>query len=168
MYAVSACLVLIIKIMGVTTLNNFDKMKSVQTALNNISSSASGDAQAVEARETSGNVTAVGGESPGDTDGSQQASDGQALAAEADDNSTNNGEGSSKDGSLAEDDSEETVQIKSGTNGSDGVYVVEEGDTLAIISKKMYGDVGHVESICKMNGLSDGNLIYVGQKLLLP
>lgn len=168
MYAVSACLVLIIIIMGVTTLNNFDKMKSVQTALNNISSSASGDAQAVEARETSGNVTAVGGESPGDTDGSQQASDGQALAAEADDNSTNNGEGSSKDGSLAEDDSEETVQIKSGTNGSDGVYVVEEGDTLAIISKKMYGDVGHVESICKMNGLSDGNLIYVGQKLLLP
>lgn len=168
MYAVSACLVLIIIIMGVTTLNNFDKMKSVQTALNNISSSASGDAQAVEARETSGNVTAVGGESPGDTDGSQQASDGQALAAEADNNSTNNGEGSSKDGSLAEDDSEETVQIKSGTNGSDGVYVVEEGDTLAIISKKMYGDVGHVESICKMNGLSDGNLIYVGQKLLLP
>ncbi|MRN26856.1 LysM domain-containing protein, partial [Romboutsia ilealis] len=25
-----------------------------------------------------------------------------------------------------------------------------------------------VDAICKMNGLTDGNLIYVGQKLLLP
>ena len=53
-------------------------------------------------------------------------------------------------------------------NGSDGVYIVEEGDTLAIISRKMYGDVTHVDAICKMNGITDGNLIYVGQKLLLP
>mgnify|MGYP004484832279 CR=1 FL=1 len=56
----------------------------------------------------------------------------------------------------------------SSTNGSDGVYVVEKGDTLAIISKKMYGDVTHVDAICRMNGLSNGNLIYIGQKLLLP
>ena len=55
-----------------------------------------------------------------------------------------------------------------GYNGSDGIYIVEEGDTLAIISKKMYGDVSHTEAISKMNGLSDGNLIYIGQKLLLP
>lgn len=48
------------------------------------------------------------------------------------------------------------------------IYVVEQGDTLAIISRKMYGDVGHVDAICRMNGLEDGNLIYIGQKLLLP
>ena len=58
--------------------------------------------------------------------------------------------------------------VPSGENGSDGVYIVEEGDTLAIISRKMYGDVTHVDAICKMNGITDGNLIYVGQKLLLP
>ena len=56
----------------------------------------------------------------------------------------------------------------SGENGSDGVYIVEEGDTLAIISKKMYGDLSHVDAICKMNGIENGNLIYVGQKLILP
>ena len=47
-------------------------------------------------------------------------------------------------------------------------YTVKKGDTLASISKKTYGDTGHVEAICKMNGLSDGNLIFIGQKLLLP
>ena len=56
----------------------------------------------------------------------------------------------------------------SGENGSDGVYVVEKGDTLAIISRKMYGDISHVDAICRMNGIEDGDLIYVGQKLLLP
>ena len=47
-------------------------------------------------------------------------------------------------------------------------YVVQKGETLAGISKKLYGDTTHVKAICKMNGLSDGNLIYIGQKLLLP
>ena len=39
---------------------------------------------------------------------------------------------------------------------------------LAIISRKMYGDISHVDAICRMNGIEDGDLIYVGQKLLLP
>ena len=47
-------------------------------------------------------------------------------------------------------------------------YVVKKGDTLDSISIKIYGDRGEVEAICKMNGLSDGNLIFIGQKLLLP
>ena len=48
------------------------------------------------------------------------------------------------------------------------VYIVQKGDTLASISEKIYGDMLQVEAICKMNGLEDGNLIYIGQKLLLP
>ena len=34
----------------------------------------------------------------------------------------------------------------------DDIYVVEKGDTLATISRKVYGDISHVEAICKMNG----------------
>ncbi len=49
-----------------------------------------------------------------------------------------------------------------------GFILVEKGDTLAIISRKIYGDLDHVDTICKMNGITDGNLIYIGQKLLLP
>lgn len=48
------------------------------------------------------------------------------------------------------------------------VYVVQKGDTLAAISKEVYGDIFHVTEICELNGLEDGNLIYIGQKLLLP
>lgn len=170
MYAVSACLVLVVLIMGVTTLNNFDKMKSVQNALNNISGS-SADAKSVEAKETNGSVTAVTEEqgtqlsqtdpapvsedSQTDTSG-QASSDGQAVSGEKDAQAQDTGT------------DEQAVGTSAGNNGGDGVYIVEQGDTLAIISKKTYGDVTHVDSICKMNGLSDGNLIYIGQKLLLP
>mgnify|MGYP003296921287 CR=1 FL=1 len=47
-------------------------------------------------------------------------------------------------------------------------YVVKKGDTLETISRKQYGDVAHVQAICELNGLEDGNLIFIGQKLLLP
>ena len=47
-------------------------------------------------------------------------------------------------------------------------YTVEKGDTLDIISQKIYGTTSETEAICKMNGLTDGNLIFIGQKLLLP
>ena len=35
-------------------------------------------------------------------------------------------------------------------------------------TRKIYGDITHVDAICNANGLEDGNLIFIGQKLLLP
>ena len=119
-YAVSACLVLVVIIMGVTMVNNFDKMKSVQTTLNNLADVTSSDTSSVETQETSGSVTAVTGEETKQTDTQQDASaqdteqeDGQALEAET--------ENEDKQGGS------EDVKVQSGENGSDGVYIVEEG-----------------------------------------
>ncbi len=39
---------------------------------------------------------------------------------------------------------------------------------MALISKKVYGDISHIDEICRVNGLEDGNLIFIGQKLVLP
>ena len=64
---------------------------------------------------------------------------------------------------LAQGDTDEANGIT-----EDDYYVVQKGDTLDTISQKVYGDSSQAEAICKMNGLSDGNLIYIGQKLLLP
>lgn len=155
MYAASGVLILVVAVMGITTLNNFDKMKSVQTALSDITNSVSANRDSAEVQETDGEVVAVtqGEEIP-------DASASQPETSEVTDG-----------GQAPVDTKAEEPQQPEGTpagDGSDGVYVVESGDTLAIISRKTYGDVSHVESICKMNGITDGNLIYVGQKLLLP
>ena len=45
---------------------------------------------------------------------------------------------------------------------------IAEDSKLDKFSKEIYGDIFHVSEICEVNGLEDGNLIFIGQKLLLP
>lgn len=196
MYSFSACLVLIVIIMGVATLNNFDKMKSVQESIDSLTGAASaedksavgkntdnsaGDGQVLEAN---GNVTAVidgeesgdgkdtsktqetSGETAGQADG-EQTKDTETEGEQTKGTESGNGQAQGA-GTGGADAATGQGSESSGENGSDGVYVVEKGDTLAMISRKIYGDISHVDAICKMNGLEDGNLIFVGQKLVLP
>lgn len=177
MYAASAALVLIVIVMGVTMISSFDRMKSVQSTLNSLT----GKTDTVETQETSGQVTAVTSDGETETGGenSEKSESGQADDENAskdtgnsrtDSPETDADTGNEDEPGQTDQDTADTPDSGTGTseNGSDGIYVVEEGDTLAIISRKMYGDVTHVDAICRMNGITDGNLIYVGQKLLLP
>lgn len=154
MYVASAVLVLVAVIMGVSTLNNFGKMKSVQKAIEQAKAGNDATKEMPEVQETNGAVTEVSAEIE-KSDGAEIPEEVLAPTVEAE----------------LEDETEnetEDVQEKMTEKDEDGIYVVEQGDTLAIISRKAYGDVSHVDSICKMNGITDGNLIYIGQKLLLP
>ncbi len=180
MYVASACLVLVLIIMGVAMVNSFDRMKSVQSTLEALADTS----DTVETRESSGSVTAVTSEEQtgdgqaaddkGAQSGDGQASDDQNVSNDDAQSDASQTEGKKEESSLSQDMSDASdkqsgqASDSSGKNGGDGVYIVEQGDTLAIISRKMYGDVNHVDAICRMNGITDGNLIYVGQKLLLP
>lgn len=190
MYAMSTCLVLIVLVMGVVTMNNIDKMKAVQSALHEMTGDAEKETKIVKengkdavldetasgelTQVSSGNVQSEG--IPEVSGGDPAAEDVGTAQQGAGDGSTETtgdpvAEGSvipggdpATDGSVIGGDAPAGETF----NGSDGVYIVEEGDTLAIISRKMYGDISHADAISRMNGLTDGNLIYIGQKLLLP
>lgn len=47
-------------------------------------------------------------------------------------------------------------------------YKVEPGDTLYMISQKIYGDTTHVQRICELNQITDPDHIRDGQKIILP
>ena len=47
-------------------------------------------------------------------------------------------------------------------------YIVQEGDTLARICKKFYGDTGRIKEICEVNEIKNEDYIAPGQKLYLP
>lgn len=51
---------------------------------------------------------------------------------------------------------------------SSGTYVVQAGDSLWSISKKIYGDGSMATKLAAANGISNPNLIYVRQVLTLP
>ncbi len=181
LHVASACLVVVVLAMFAATMNNLDKMKSVQTALNKITAENLSNQDSLADEETD--------QSQEDT--TEEAKDKQEESKtkpnQADyendttkddvtqDNMTQEQKGQDSEGIEQKDEervSSDTVQGRTMennvTNGDNGVYIVEQGDTLVIISKKIYGDMDHVDVICKMNGLEDGNLIYVGQKLVLP
>jgi serine/threonine protein phosphatase PrpC/LysM repeat protein len=47
-------------------------------------------------------------------------------------------------------------------------YIVKSGDMLMMIAKKYYGDESYYKLIMEKNNIQDANLIYPGQKLILP
>ncbi len=153
-YAFSTFLILVILVIGVTMINNYDKMQGVQKSIDNLTENIKNKDQD-EAIETIGDIITENDSKEGTditiTD-QQQNEAGDNL-----DSNTENGI------TINSDESEKTdADVES------EIYIVQKGDTLATISQKTYGDANHVDAICKMNGLEDGNLIYIGQKLLLP
>lgn len=135
-YVMSVLLVVVVLAIGISTLNNFDKMEAVQDSIETLSQSVGG--QEIKSETT----VETEEESPGEQQGmAQESTESQEELSQA-----------AAEAGLDEED----------------FYIVEKGDTLDSISIKIYGDASHVEAICKMNGLTDGNLIFIGQKLLLP
>ncbi len=69
---------------------------------------------------------------------------------------------------LAEPDQPSDANQDQNPYLAQGYYIVEQGDQLTDISRKVYGNEDMVQAICQKNQLSDGNHIEVGDKLLLP
>lgn len=51
---------------------------------------------------------------------------------------------------------------------ADEVYTVQPGDTLSAISYNFFGTVDAMDQIVEANNISDKNLIFVGEELILP
>ena len=123
-------------------ISSFDRMKSVQSTLNSLT----GKTDTVETQETSGHVTAVTSDNeaePDETDAAGiQADDADSQKTEDSQNDSSDADSQNEDesGQNAADTQTSDGGTSSSENGSDGVYIVEKGDTLAIISRKMYGE----------------------------
>lgn len=182
-YAVSVALVVVVLVIGISTINNYDKMEAVQNSLEALSQSVSRpqsqelkvEEQQEEAQpETAGTLKSPETvetiskevetpEEPGNGDVGDQA--------ESEKKSDEIAEGDiDSDAGVTVSSSEpavDTADVQS-QSGDDNYYIVQKGDTLDKISIKIYGNRKSVDAICRMNGLTDGNLIIIGQKLLLP
>lgn len=51
---------------------------------------------------------------------------------------------------------------------SERYYTVVHGDTIWAIAQRYYGNGSRYSGIAKANGISNPNIINVGQKLLIP
>ncbi len=103
-----------------------------------------------------------------DTTGGQDVSQENAESDEADQNLVGENEQAEMTGqSSSETDASAAMMTEGQTAGGDE-YIIQKGDTLTSISKKYYGTIAKVEEICRLNGISPEDIIYAGQKLVLP
>ena len=163
-YTLSTFLVLVILVIGVTMINNYDKMQHVQNQLAGNDVDEENHTDEDETIPTQGEIVEQQGngmlsgtedtESPNEMDDPQ----GEGDAEDPEDN-------------VPVTDDEENIETDSPDSSALPeleTYVVKKGDTLETISRKIYGDVSRIAEICELNKLEDGNLIFIGQKLLLP
>lgn len=160
-YITSALLVVVVLVIGVSTMNNYDKMEAVQSSLESLSQSVNSPESQTET------VT------EDEVDDEEEGAAAKAQVETGETESVQEASGDTASDSSGEGDTDDTGAVMTADPSEidldeDDYYVVQKGDTLDTISMKVYGDAAHVDAICRMNGLSDGNLIYIGQKLLLP
>ena len=170
-YLTSVLLVVIVLAIGISTMNNYDKMNSVQNSIETLSSN-------MGANGSSGKNTQQDAQNDRDTQ-EAQSQDAQNSDEQSDQQIAEQ-TGLGDQGESAGGTDEASQETNGGTTpdpstiqeelqgASEEYYVVQKGDTLDLISKKLYGTTSETDAICRMNGLKDGNLIFIGQKLLLP
>ena len=160
-YGMSTFLVLVIVVIGVTMLGSYDRMQNIPDSMDAISDKEPKDDDVVEVLGENVNTQIDEEEDVDSKDDGTQTENREETQTETTQPDTTQTEVTNPQDEQGES-TEPTVIIPPKT------YVVKKGDTLETISREQYGDVYHVDEICKLNGLDDGNLIFIGQKLLLP
>lgn len=197
MYAAGTLLAVIILVVAATMLNNYDQMNKMQNKIDGLyenmvaiqslfqdddevsQTSAEVSDNMVDSEEDatddqSLNVEVVPGEVEPLDDASAEP-DSQEGDDKKDDNKDNDNENSS-DEELANDaedttdasDQEAADTEAASTQNEVKHYTVQTGDTLADISYKLYNTYTKVNKIMELNNLENQDLIYVGQKLIVP
>ena len=59
----------------------------------------------------------------------------------------------------------ELLNVGGGYTGQCFVYIIQKGDCLSVIAQR-YGNT--VKTLCELNNIKNPNLIYAGNKLLVP
>lgn len=168
-YVASTVLTVAVLALGVTVLNSYDRMKSLEVSLNRVelavqesqpdTSVSNEQPKATDEThvvEVSANVTT---ESPSEQATDQQTDQGTAQSSEE--------PVTTEEPSTAENTEEPEISVVM-KNQTPVYYTVKAGDTLSSISLAMYHNAKYVDEIIKANELENGDDIFVGQKIIIP
>ena len=163
----TACtfLVMVILVIGVTLINNYDRMTQMEHAIYELSENMDGTEAVNQETESQADISEVSEEAVlaenQQTAQEEQPQEQQEAATEE-----HTGD------SVSEEPVQETVsdQVEAATEEPEQPeqYEVQQGDTLLEISRRKYGTDQMVKEICAANGLEDSDKIYVGQTIVLP
>ncbi len=176
MYGVSAFLVVVIIVIGINLMNNYEKMRRLNQSVDNLmnqlegnerggqdeddngvhDSEASGDisvdGNAIKVNRLSGDVYPLEENSTSDKTERETESDNKAVS----------------ETTQAISESETDASVSSVKTDSYSMYTVKQGDTLMGICKRYYGTTTKYQEVMQYNGLDDSDMLYIGQQIKLP
>lgn len=187
LYMASTFLVMVVLVIGITLINNYEKMTGLETALRELTDSleqqdtelkaAYADlGQAEDAAE--GTKKATSAENSGET-GKNGIAAGETTTQESRENqetaemdeSTAGADTQSQSEASGDPSTRESASTPAASDAATSTpesYTVRKGDTLLKISRQIYGRDDEIDAICSLNGIEDSDRILEGQKLLLP
>ena len=153
---------------GITIMNNYDKMRKLEMKLEQLNLTMNQGQQEENLTLNAGihdsaflengeNISSSTEEMKDTGENSMENGNIAVMEGETENNLTESNE------TVLETNSEEVIETM-----SQNYYYVEEGDTLLSISLKMYQSEAYVKDIKEANQLEDENYIKIGQKLILP
>ena len=178
LYIAASAAMVILCVIGITTMNNYEKMKQLQETMavfaNFGEKDEDKDQQGVVVETVPGQVTPEDQQS-GNTDGrstdSQQpgGTEGQQPGG-TEDQQPGGTEGQQPGGTASQPTDGQTGEASAiaKTYLDQGYYIVEPGDKLELICKKIYQTTAMMDQLCEANQIDNVDKIYAGQKLILP
>lgn len=168
-YGTGLLLVIAVCVIGISMLNNYQKMKNIEAAVNVMGHAAeetekSEDVPRVVIENAQGNVEPEIAAVPQVQAGAQTVVNFRMDEVQASGVVTE--ETLPPPADIQEAQAvplSEAEQIR-----QQGYYIVQEGDSMSSICQKIYQDIGKVNAMCAANGIDDVDAIYAGQKLMLP
>ncbi|NLO09996.1 MAG: LysM peptidoglycan-binding domain-containing protein [Clostridiales bacterium] len=182
MYAAGTLLAVIILVVGAAMLSNYDHMKSMQDTLDSLSNNLK-EIESVFIRNENNkaivdNTAEPKTDIPVSTDGSlnvEVVPGGVSPLPEKDEeDKLSDEEPISNPPSDISDDVSDDKEASAGqisasdTQAEVKYYTVKAGDSLAGISHRLYNSANYISVIKKLNNIEDEDMIYIGQKLILP
>lgn len=182
MYAAGTLLAVIILVVGAAMLSNYDQMKTMQEALDSLSQNlVPGDAEETDKNIADKRISKAPDASnivdPSEVNGEGQL-DVNILSGDIDpikdEQDLYNEEPEvviAKPTKKAEKKVSTTSsqkEVKETVKDESKHYTVASGDSLAGIAYKLYNSANYISIIKELNGIEDENMIYIGQKLIVP
>ena len=198
LYTASTFLVMVVLVIGITLINNYEKMEGLEMALSDISRTlesqeaeeALAETENVDAGPTAAEPTVAepavteptaaeptaAEEQPAEAaeqeaaEKPEQEAAGETEREAAGESEQGSGEESGQEEPKAaeQEEPQQEAQEAAAEDAIPEIYTVQKGDTLLGISRRIYGRDDQIDAICSLNGIDDSDRILAGQKLLLP
>lgn len=152
MYGVSTFMVIVILVIGINLMNNYQKMIKFDKSISSLMVQMSGNDTATQEEVVPVNKL-EGGVYPTEAETTSQTAVTSVVSTE---NVTV---------TAAQPVEEQTVAA---TANEVKTYTVKAGDTIMGICKKYYGDTSKCNEVIAYNNIKDENFLYIGQQIKLP